>query len=329
MKNFLSNNFDTVYNELYDKYFNYFEKIRRSKKRKNSLSLYAPFLIFPSYILIGIILLNIDNLTPFYLIIGLVLITFFFAIMFIAKSKFTSNTFEEQNYQKLYKEKVISHFISNILPDFKYIPYLNSNLLDKIKNDYSKATFNMSKLSNIDALIPYTANDYICGQLNSMNLTMCDLSTYNKYSVYEKNYLESSFKGIFAHIKLNYTKNYKIMILHKNDDLPHFENSVHLDNNEFNNNFITISDSPISVFELLTSDIIELLNIEASEHPIKFDISIIDDNIFFRFHTVPVFEPHINKENLQRKDFLRYYNLLNFIFNFSEMINNIYKESIL
>ena len=99
-----------------------------------------------------------------------------------------------------------------------------------------------------------------------------------------------------------------------------------LDFDEFNNNFIIVSDSSISAFQILTAEVMEILNKQLKENNIKFDISIINNNIYFRFYTLPIFEAPINGPAMKKENFYRYYKLLKFVMSFSDNINNIYKN---
>ena len=70
----------------------------------------------------------------------------------------------------------------------------------------------------------------------------------------------------------------------------------------------------------------EILNKQLKENNIKFDISIINNNIYFRFYTLPIFEAPINGPAMKKENFYRYYKLLMFVMDFSAKINNIYKN---
>ena len=295
MKNYLKCDFESIYNELYNKYFNYFENIR--KKEKSSL---FRAILCGIFILTGLSFLDTD--------IEMSNINNIFSLLFfaIAVCIFISlRYYHNLDYTQLYKEKVIRNFMNNILPDIEYIPNPKIDECDNIINIYRSANFSSKKFnrSSID--------DVMVGQLDNLYINICDLITNYEY-----------------YIKDEHHKECNIRILDKFQNSSEYEKTILLDNDEFNKNFIVLANSDIEAFELLTSDVIEFLNNQYSNNDTKFDISIKNNTIYFRFYTVPIFEPSLDKPGMRKDFFKRYYDLLNFIFNFSKKIDKLYKDSL-
>lgn len=237
------------------------------------------------------------------------------AIIFYLKIK------EDSNYSELYKKEVITNFINKIFPNFEYLPYESLENMDNMVKLYESAHFDTGKFNRS------SSNDYIYGKHKDTGISICDLDTFYEYQN-EKNETvqEARFSGIFANVKASCYKDIDIKILNRDKSIKENRNIVEIDNDEFNNNFVIISNSKIEAFQLITADVIQLLNDILKNNDIKFDISISNQNIYFRFYTIPIFEPSMNEPVMKKESFYRYYILLKFILKFSEVINKTYKD---
>ena len=229
---------------------------------------------------------------------------------------------KNNNYSELYKNEVITEFIKNIIPNFNYLPDFSLESKNKIIDEYTNAKFDTRQFNR-----SYT-NDYINGKIHNDDIYMCDLCTYYEYVNDKKETCtEERFSGLFANIKIDsFDEKVEIKILNNENNQIETRNIVKLDFDEFNNNIIIVSDSNILTFQILTAEVMEFLNTQLKENNIKFDISIINNNIYFRFYTLPMFEAPINEPVMKKENFYRYYTLLRFVMSFSENINNIYKN---
>lgn len=301
--------FDIIYKNLYDKYFTKFEKMRMDDKKDSKISLLGVGLIFLAALMVEIYLEEKNNIL---LYIAIILGTSGVAICAVQIRK-------ESNYYELYKKQVIAEFVSYILPGFKYLPDVEIEEKNKMINIYEKAEFDTDPFNRSES------DDYIFGNINNIEIKMCDLNTY--YEEYIKNNekrQKNRFKGLFVNAKLSNLKNIEIKILNKNRN----ENrtKVKLDNDEFNNNFTVVSNSAIEVYEIITADVIQILNDCLEKNKIKFDISIKNNIINFRFYTDPIFEPARNEQVMKKDSFYRYYNIFDYVINFLTTINKIYED---
>lgn len=306
--------FEDIYDKLYNKYYERFEKMRIDEKNSLKRVIAGIFCIWISFALITSEDIN-NNL--FIVILGVLLGIMGGGLLFW-EWHFKKNN----NYSELYKNEVIAEFIKNIIPDFNYLPDFSLESKNKIIEEYTNAKFD-----NMEFNRSYT-DDYIDGKIHNDDIYICDLVTYYEYVNNKKETCtEKRFSGLFANVKINSSnKKVEIKILNKENSQIETRNVVKLDFDEFNNNFIIVSDSSISAFQILTAEVMEILNKQLKENNIKFDISIINNNIYFRFYTLPIFEAPINGPAMKKENFYRYYKLLKFVMNFSDNINNIYKN---
>lgn len=306
--------FEDIYDKLYNKYYERFEKMRIDEKNSLKRVIAGISCIWIAFALVTSEDFN-NNL--FIVILGVLLGIMGGGLLFW-EWHFKKNN----NYSELYKNEVITEFIKNIIPDFNYLPDFSLESKNKIIEEYTNAKFD-----NMEFNRSYT-DDYINGKIHNDDIYMCDLFTYYEYINNKKETCtEKRFSGLFANVKINSSnKKVKIKILNKENSQIEIRNVVKLDFDEFNNNFIIVSDSSISAFQILTAEVMENLNKQLKENNIKFDISIINNNIYFRFYTLPIFEAPINGPAMKKENFYRYYKLLKFVMSFSDNINNIYKN---
>ena len=78
--------------------------------------------------------------------------------------------------------------------------------------------------------------------------------------------------------------------------------------------------------EVLTHDIMEKLVQFYNTYKIKFEIVIKNYNIYIRFDTGVVFEPNILKKSNDINTLWVYYNIFNFVTNFTIKINKLIKN---
>ena len=307
MKENEENIFEDIYDKLYSKYYKRFEKMRIAQKNSLKRFIGGFFCLWMSFAFIS------ENIN----ILGFLLAIIGGGLLF-----WNWHFKKNNNYSELYKNEVITEFLKNIIPNFNYLPDFSLESKNKIIDEYENAKFDNRPFNR-----SYT-NDYINGKIHNDSIYMCDLSTYYEYVNKKKEICtEERFSGLFANIKINSSnEKVEIKILNRTNNQNENRNIVKLDFDEFNNNFIIVSDSNISAFQILTADVMEILNKQLSENNIKFDISIINSNIYLRFYTLPIFEAPINEPVLKKENFYRYYILLKFVINFSDKINNIYKN---
>ncbi len=221
---------------------------------------------------------------------------------------------------KLYKETIIKKFMNELFPNLNYVPDLEIRdkmfIIDEVNKNFKDSYH----------LYSYNIDDYIYGDIEDSSFEICDLvETYEEKTT--DSYIYRSICTLFTHITLKNKKECNIFIRSKNERyIENFKNDIKLDNKDFNENYVVIADNNVVVYEVLTTELIQLI-LEQREK-IDFDTVIKNNNIYFKFYThTPIFE--IDQENgtISKEKFYEYYQLLNFAIDFSKKVEKIYKDT--
>ena len=136
-----------------------------------------------------------------------------------------------------------------------------------------------------------------------------------------------TFLGIFAKINLNKSINNSIKICNYNYKEKNKE-KIDLDSSKFEDIFDVTTDNNIKAMQLLTSDVMELLLKFSKFINNKFDISIIENNIYIRINNNVTFEANLDKDDIiDKKQIKQYYDIFNFIHNLSLYVIKWIEES--
>ena len=178
----------------------------------------------------------------------------------------------------------------------------------------------------------FISEDIIQGKINNIGIKIGEVLTESeRYDKDGETQEIKVFEGLFAIIKV--PKLYEADIYIRKQFQQDLEKmKIEMDSSEFNKLFWTYSSDKNKAFEVLTSDIMELIIDLREKSKIEFDISIENNHIYIRFHTGEIkyqsemshriragglFEPEmntdiINKENLYN-DFKIFYTCLDMI----------------
>ena len=235
------------------------------------------------------------------------------AIIAFIVSRFNSN------YNLVYKEKIIKAFINAYNENLVYMPNKGIPSLT-----YRDAGFEKS----FDI---YHSDDLIEGIIDDCPISFAEVHTQNEYedSDGKRNY-QTLFHGAFAITRCN--KEIKDTItIHKDKGLLgkmfKKKTKLEMDSQEFEKVFDVHSENKIVAMQILTSDIMNLMLDFKKKYNIKFEITIDKYNIFTRFHTGAIFEPTLSKYSLSKEYLRKYYDLINFVFDFAILINSAVNET--
>ncbi len=80
--------------------------------------------------------------------------------------------------------------------------------------------------------------------------------------------------------------------------------------------------------QLLTADIMQELIDFRNENDIKYDITIINNNIYLRFYTGSMFEvTSLKKGIIEEKAFNKYFNITRFTYNLSKKLIDVINQT--
>lgn len=215
-----------------------------------------------------------------------------------------------KEYNKKYKEIIISQLISNFYDCLEYFP---NNAMPE--NEYKKL--------NYEYYDKYKSEDYLEAKINAQyNIKMAEILTEEVKETTDEEgnrttTTESIFHGIFSKITLEKRVIDELRIM-RNGQL-FFETKTKMDSTLFEKYFDVKSSDRIVAMQLLTSDIMEdLINIQ-NKYGILFDIVIQNNEVYLRFYTGNMFEPGSFNGNILNKNLIQQYY---FVMKFTYVLSN-------
>ena len=292
-------NFNEIYEKLYEESN---EELERLRKKKNTGSII--------YIIIAIIVLIIS--------IKLIEQSTMILPVFVVGLMCTIVTFKIYKNSRLYrlefKNKIIGAFIKNVDGGLNYYPE---------KGAIDPRTYRSAEFENFDL---FSSEDSIEGVLDGKySVKMAEVHTQQESTDSDGNRTTTTvFHGLFGVIDC--CKNIKTKIKVRNDagklgNLFSGKRKVEMDSTEFEKYFDIYAENKIITMQILTADVMALMIDFREKYKIKYELTIISDKIYIRFHTGDVFEPKAFKSALDYNTLKKYYDIIEFIFNVSREIN--------
>lgn len=310
MNDLTEDQLNEIYEELYYKYFKKYEKMRKALKYK----IVATMILLCLSFFMSIPIEEEEKVFP-YLIIAIISALLGIGI-------FLKPGLNRENYEILYKREVISEYLRQIMPNAKYFPQIDQKTQNKSITMYKQAEFDTTEIK--DAKI----DDYILYKTNNSLVSISDFGAQHTRNKGQENkeivYMQ---QDIFAYIQTNIEKSFKIKIIYKDKYNEQIKNTILLDNEQFNKKFQVICNSNIASYQLLTTDVIEELNSYVDKFEEKFDISIDNSNIYFRFLSGGMLDAPFNEHVIQKENFIKYYRILRLITTIINRIEEIYSNS--
>ncbi len=234
--------------------------------------------------------------------------------------------YSEKNYKK-YKELVKKYIYNQFLKNLKYnLKWYDEqpepeDTYSKLKTEYKIANFNIIQHNTLATNELYF-EDYISGIYKEK--VIISIADFNEY-IGRKSSNHSLYAGIFCKVKLNKEILNDIRITNDKKRISFLEKKYMVTTmpEKFNNNFIILANDEYPISNCISSKVIEIVEEFYDNSKIKFDISIINDEIFFRFRTIDSMEPHIWKNIVDELMLKEYANIIMFVIKLSEEINNI------
>lgn len=232
--------------------------------------------------------------------------------------------YSQTNYKKskeILKKYIYNQFLKNLNYDLKWDDEQSevANSSKELAIEYKIANFN--KIQH-NELLPKELKfeDYISGIYKEKFII--SIADFKEYIGKRSNTL---YEGIFCKVKINKEILNDIRITNDNKSSLLLEKDyiVTTMSEEFNSNFIILANDGYQISKCISSKSIEIIEEFYYNSKINFDISIINDEIFFRFRTIDSMEPHIWKNIVDELMLKEYANIIMFVIKLSEEINNI------
>lgn len=213
-------------------------------------------------------------------------------------------------YETFYKKLIFKPVIELLYSGFTYTVGKASKLeLEYMKLDYDNRY-----------IVSTETHDYLKGRVGKN--TLIEITDLKAYVSHYKQLDETLFKGLFANI--NCEKNIgetKILITHNTCNKKREKYKVQLDNIQFENNFTVFSENKELARKVLTQEVIQMILAFYNNHHIIFDITITNDQIYFRFFTNHIFDTDIFEKEVNKHPILLYCYIIDFILEFTRKFN--------
>lgn len=287
----MKESFSELYARLYNENFAELEELRAKQKKASTR------LIF------GIIItLLVCIICPFIMPVAIVGIIIY-SIRSMKKN--SSNIYgREKTYREVFKEKIVGPIIEISFGSAKYDAKAGISSLE-----YNKAQYR-------DYYDRYHSEDLIIAPLGvggdvSTFITIAEVHTEREHRDKDGHTSYSTvFHGLATKFVLpkSFEQN---MYIRSNGRVGSWnKNKVKMDMPEFEKIFDVESTDSILAMRILTADVMAEMIDLYNKYKYRFEINILNDTIYMRLSTGPMFEPSIFKESLDYKQIEKYYLVL-------------------
>lgn len=307
----LPQEFEIIYQNLYQNYIYNLEKMRNKIKWKKIVQ----YIFFPIFcVFMGVVQCGGlgDSVGSEFIICSTAIASFI--VLVISSVRLDQ---DKREYRKIYKNKVIPEFVKLINNQLKFKSF--DNELFKMREDYRTAGFDKKMFTSFDS------NDYVEGFVDDeIFIKLCDVHV--QFRENKNKCTEELFKGIFAHTKCGKDIQTEIKITKNKIKILEQEHRVEMDSVEFEKYFDIYSENKIEAMQLLTSDVMETLTNFYNKYSLDFEIIFRNNTIYMRFFTGPMFEPQIFRNSMDKKTLAVYFCILKFIVDVSKNVNKALQE---
>ncbi|MBR6688615.1 MAG: DUF3137 domain-containing protein [Clostridia bacterium] len=218
-----------------------------------------------------------------------------------------------RRYKKIYKEQIINKFVKLVDENLRYSMY--GRVGDDMKNKYLVSDFEKKAFNR------FSSEDYVDGKIDGkIYAEIAELDVDYAFKKKKRKFREDLFKGMFAVIRsekdigawVKVTKNKFKIFLSKN--------KLETDDIAFEKIFDIYTDNRSVANQIIQGDMREILMRFHKDYELKFEVMFKENIIFMRFFTPSMFEPKVFGNSIDKKLLFTYYNIIKFI---SEVTNKI------
>ena len=309
----MKESFSELYSRLYRENFEELEALRKQAK-KSSVAII--------FIVLGVMVLV--PLFPLFLpilCIGIPAVI----ITAIVKTNNTNNKIATRGktYSEVFKEKVVGPIIENAFLEAQYNAKSGISQLDYNRARYKEG---FDRFHSEDLVIaPLRIQDEV-----KTFITFSEVHTERISTDSDGNTTYSTvFHGLAGSFLLPKSIGTSVYI-RSNGRISRFnKNKVDMDMSEFEKLFDVECEDKILAMRILTADVMTEMVELYQKYKYKFEISIINDTVYMRLRTGPVFEPSVFGNSMEYKQLEKYYLILRTITNISSQVyDTIYRLEI-
>lgn len=315
--------FDEIYEELQNDNNEELKILwQEAKKEKEKAQKISRTICLIIDVLIGIIFLSsfIKYKTWFLLMPIIIFAVVSNAIIYLIVFLVTDFDEKLNQFDLKYKNTVIKKLMDNFYDNLEYFP----------QKEMPEYIYEQLEYEHYDI---YESDDYFEALINNKNsIQMAEILTKEKKTYTDKDGNEeereiTKFYGLFAKITLDKSINSELKIM-PNGYIVFEKDRLNMDSSEFEKCFDVKASNKIVGMQLLTADIMEELVDFENKTKMEFDIYIRNDELYLRFHSGPMFEANnIKKGALDRDTIQKYFYMLNFTYNLSNLLINIVNDT--
>ena len=287
----MKESFSELYARLYNENIGELEELRQKEKKSTSA------------LIIGIIVLFLlGTIHPILVVVGLIGI-----FIYIGKKYNRDNVKVEQrqkSYREVFKEKIVGPIIENSFGSAKYDARAGISSFEYKKAGYKE---HYDRYHSEDLIIaPLTVEGDV-----STFMTIAEVHTEDEHTDEDGHTSYTTvFHGLTSSFLLPKSLEKNIYIRSNGRVSGWNKNKVKMDMPEFEKIFDVESDDAILTMRILTADVMAEMIDLYKKYKYRFEINILNDTIYMRLKTGPVFEPSIFKESMEYKQIEKYYLVL-------------------
>lgn len=308
------NNMNSVNLSYYINIINSFPEVLKIRKKTKIWRWIGNAFVFLTIcsLVIALVLCKIKKFVELFVLFTLLFIFTPFLVIFC----YYKSEMEGIDYNKLYKENVITTLLKNIDPNILY----KRNGLER--NEKESINYDKGNFEDYDT---FSSEDMIVSHINNIPFILSDIEVKKKYTDTDGNsHYDMVFSGTFAFATLPKSINATIVICDNRWLFQKKDSYVQIDNTEFENKYDVFSDNNIIAMRILTPTLTtNILDIQ-KQTTLKMEVKIINNLIFFRFHGSNLFEPSLKNTELEAYnayESICKYNTIKSIIN--EIVNNV------
>lgn len=295
--------FENIYETLYEKYIVELEKIRKRIKFRTILG----------KILLGIMILYIfatNQIRTFLQQYDLIIYLIAMFLIVIELILYKDNKADKFLYRNTYKKYVIKELINILNYNVTYEPE-NPNKNSYYEEKYIDANFFLN-------IAEFYAEDFIEGEIDNCPIKISDVTVKRSSGKYR-----TVFEGIFAFVDYNKHIMSNVVIsrtfLLNNDG----KTKVDVNNDEFNKRFNVYAQNESYAQRLLNDGLLEVLLKFRNKYYLDFDVALINGKIYIKIYSFNVFEPEIFDKTNGKQDLYTHYCFSKFILDLAKEIKEI------
>ena len=293
--------FSELYSRLYSENFAELEAMRAKSKKTTVL-----------VILIIAVTFILASINPIFFI--LLFVAIIIGTISSAKNKKVPVEMRGKSYPEVFKEKIVTPLIEYTFEGAKYMPKEGISDFDYRRAEYKES---YDRFYSEDKIIaPLRVKDEV---VTSISFAEVHTEKESRDSDGDTTWV-TVFYGLAGSFLIPKSTRKNIYIRANGRVSNWNKNKVKMDMSEFEKIFDVESDDKILTMRILTSDVMAEMIGLYKKYKYRFEINILNDTVYMRLSTGPMFEPSIFKSSMEYKQIEKYYLVLKALTSIAEHV---------